>query len=311
MARWYDYYNNYYTPSRPREAKGGIRSQSKRGGFGKSWWAKRWIDVLESFNIGARLHRGRSYARQGQVVSIHIEKGRVSAQVQGSRARPYKVEIMVKTIPDTGWKRVADVLRTQALFAAKLCAGEMPEDIEEVFKKTGMSLFPSKMKDLETECSCPDWSNPCKHIAAVYYLLGEEFDRDPFLIFRMRGMEREGLLDLIGGGEKGKGKLSHEGFFDNGLKPACGQGTAPAPLPDDPESFWGKGDNREDLFGRVSIPQVAASLPKRLGKFPLWQGETTFMDALEEIYKKASLAGMDAFIGSMLRNGEKESAINC
>jgi len=301
MARrhgYYDYYNTYYTPSRPKEAKGGIRSQSKRGGFGKSWWARRWIAVLEGFNIGARLQRGRSYARQGQVVSIHIEKGKVSAQVQGSRARPYKVEIRVKTIPDTDWQRVADALRTQALFAAKLCAGEMPEDIEEVFQKARLSLFPSKMKDLETECSCPDWSNPCKHIAAVFYLLGEEFDRDPFLIFRMRGMEREGLLGLIGAGEKEKGEPSPGRIFENGLKPACGPGAAPSPLSDDPESFWGKGEGREDLFGEVSIPQVAASLPKRLGKFPLWQGEAVFMDALEEIYKRASLAGMDAFIGS-------------
>lgn len=311
MARRYDYYNTYYTPSRPREAKGGIRSQSKRGGFGKSWWAKRWIAVLESFNIGARLHRGRSYARQGQVISIHIEKGKVSAQVQGSRARPYKVEILVKTIHDTDWKRVAEALRAQALFAAKLCAGEMPDDIEEVFQKISLSLFPSKLKDLKTECSCPDWSNPCKHIAAVFYLLGEEFDRDPFLIFRMRGMEREGLLELIGGGEKEKGKPSHVGIPGDGLKLPCGPGTSPAPLPDDPESFWGKGENREDLFGQVSIPQVAASLPKRLGKFPLWQGEAIFMNALEEIYKKASLAGMDAFIGSTPRNGEKESSINC
>ena len=73
----------------------------------------------------------------------------------------------------------------------------MPQDIEQAFADSGLSLFPAKMKDLETDCSCPDWSNPCKHIAAVYYLLGEEFDRDPFLIFKLRGMEREGLVGLL------------------------------------------------------------------------------------------------------------------
>ena len=83
------------------------------------------------------------------------------------------------------------MLSQQVIFTAKLLAGEMPQDIEQAFTDAGLSLFPAQSKDLDTECSCPDWSNPCKHIAAVYYLLGEEFDRNPFLIFKLRGMERE------------------------------------------------------------------------------------------------------------------------
>ena len=176
-----------YEPSRPREAKGGIKSQSKRGDFGKSWWARRWIEVLESFDIGARLQRGRAYARKGQVLSIEIDKGCVTASVQGSRARPYDVKINVATLSDDNWSRVVDALSEQAIFAAKLLSGEMPEDIEQAFKNIKLSLLPEKRKDLDTDCSCPDWSNPCKHIAAVYYLIGEEFDRDPFLIFKLRG----------------------------------------------------------------------------------------------------------------------------
>ena len=88
-------YHEYFEPSRPREAKGGIKAQSGRGGFGRSWWARRWIEVLEGFDLGARLGRGRSYARRGQVLSIDVEKGAVTARVQGSRARPYRVEIKV------------------------------------------------------------------------------------------------------------------------------------------------------------------------------------------------------------------------
>ena len=181
MAYWR--YENY-EESRPRQVKGGIKAQSQRGTFGQSWWAKRWIGVLESFDIGARLSRGRSYARRGQVLSIDIDKGTVKAEVQGSRPRPYRVNVAVKTLVSEEWSKLADVLATRAIFSAKLLAGAMPENIEEAFKDVGLSLFPNKGSDLETDCSCPDWSNPCKHVAAVYYLLGEEFDRDPFLILK-------------------------------------------------------------------------------------------------------------------------------
>lgn len=188
----------HFPPSRPREAKGGIKTQSKRGTFGESWWAKRWIAVLESFNIGARLGRGRAYARSGQVLSIDISKGTVLARVQGSRPKPYEITIKVKALSIADWKTLAKALSRQAIFAAKLLAGEMPQDIEKVFKDVDLSLFPSKLKDLGTDCSCPDWSNPCKHIAAVYYLLGEEFDRDPFLLFTLRGSEPGGVGRALG-----------------------------------------------------------------------------------------------------------------
>ena len=193
-------YRHYesFKPSRPRQAKGGIKAQSGRGGFGRNWWARRWIEVLEGFDLGARLGRGRSYARQGQVLSIDVEMGAVTARVQGSRAQPYRVHVNVKTLGDSDWEKLSAALLERPVFAAKLLAGQMPEDIEDVFNDAGLSLFPSRSGDLETGCSCPDWSNPCKHVAAVYLLLGEEFDRDPFLVFKLRGLGRERLVGLVG-----------------------------------------------------------------------------------------------------------------
>src|SRR5262245_63855583 len=108
---WWD--DRYFPPSRPRKAEGGIKSQSKRGGFGQSWWAKRWIQVLESFNIGARLGRGRSYARNGQVMAINVAEGQVTAKVQGSAPKPYAVTIAVKTLPAADWRRVTAALAEQ------------------------------------------------------------------------------------------------------------------------------------------------------------------------------------------------------
>ena len=338
MSRWrrsHDYYGyrDYYPPSRPREAKGGIKAQTKRGSFGQSWWAKRWIAVLESFDIGARLSRGRSYARRGQVTAIEVAEGLVKAKVQGSRPKPYDIVIKVATLSQSDWKKLAGTLGKEALFAAKLLAGQMPEDIEKAFTAAGLSLFPQKSKDLDTDCSCPDWSNPCKHIAAVYYLLGEEFDRDPFLIFKLRGMTREKLVGLIGGtaeaggqrrekagGRRGEGRgkeverESVEGGASEEEKTndpsashstlhtspstAVPSGLAPSePLPAEAGAFWGSGTPGELALGEVRVPPVAAALPKRLGNFPFWRGKESFLEALERIYTTSATAGMDALLG--------------
>ena len=292
--RWHDGYV-YFPPSEPRAAKGGIKAQSKRGAFGKSWWAKRWIAVLEGFDIGARLGRGRSYARRGQVLSIAIDKGLVQAMVQGSRPKPYGVTIKVKTLSSTNWKKLARTLSHQAIFAAKLMAGEMPQDIERAFKDAGLSLFPEKLKELDTECSCPDWSNPCKHIAAVYYLLGEEFDRDPFLILKLRGVNRKEIVGLLGGTS---GKTTSR--YARGKSTARETGEEVSlpiePLDSDASAFWDGSSLSDDLFGEVRIPPVPAALPKRLGSFPFWRGEQRFLDAVEPIYIQASPRGMDLFL---------------
>jgi len=301
--RWREFgYFRYYPVSTSRKVKGGIRAQSKRGTFGQSWWAKRWIAVLESFNIGQRLARGRSYARGGQVLSINIQKGSVTATVQGSRVTPYDINIKVKALSSAAWKKLAKNLSAQALFAAKLLAGEMPQDIEKAFSDAGFSLFPSKLRDLQTSCSCPDWSNPCKHIAAVYYLLGEEFDRDPFLIFKLRGMSREEFTGLLGGSAKKSARIKtqDESALPEGRQAAI---APPESLPCEAALFW-QGENLPgDFFGEVRIPPIAAALLKRLGNFPFWRGSELLVEALETIYENASGAGMDAFLGSPHASG--------
>jgi len=190
-SRW----GSLYPPaSPPRPVKDGLRAKSTRGAIGETWWSQRFIEVLEEFHEGPRLARGRAYARRGQVIDMDVEAGEVTARVQGSRARPYSVSIGVTVLGDADWARVEESMAGQAVFLARLLAGEMPHEIEDAFAATGLSLFPTTPADLHTDCSCPDWGNPCKHIAAVYYLLAEAFDREPFLIFAWRGRPRERLL---------------------------------------------------------------------------------------------------------------------
>jgi uncharacterized Zn finger protein len=190
--------------SRPIPVDGGVRARSKRGAIGEQWWSRRFIAVLESLGLSGRLARGRNYARRGQVLGFELTTGYVTAQVQGSRPRPYRVRIQVLPLTARQWRSVEQSLAARALFRAKLLAGEMPHEIEEVFAGCGTPLFPRSAGDLDMSCSCPDWEVPCKHLAAVCYVLAEAFDDDPFAMLAWRGRGREELLASlrrIAGGE--------------------------------------------------------------------------------------------------------------
>jgi uncharacterized Zn finger protein len=271
--------------SGPREARGKIKAHSRRGAFGQSWWARRWLDVLERLELGGRLTRGRSYARRGQVLDIAIEEGRVAATVQGSRKEPYAVTVQIAPLSAEAWRGVAESLRQEARFVAKLLASEMPEDVEEAFKRAGVPLFPARRAELVTECSCPDWSNPCKHIAAVYYLLGEEFDRDPFLLFQLRGLSREELVALLRSprAEGKRGRLT--------ASPA----TSVEPLPTDPAAFWLGG--AIPPAPEVRAPDTTAAVLRRLGPFSFWRGRTPMTEELDPLYARAVARALDVFVG--------------
>lgn len=181
-------------PSKPRAVEGGLKARSRRGAIAQTWWSERFIQVLEDIGLGNRLQRGRTYARKGQVISLDVDAGMVSAQVQGSRARPYRVRIGLPAFGKAEWAKLERELAGNAWYLAQLLAGEMPEDIEEAFGGLGLPLFPTSASELTLDCSCPDWEVPCKHLAAAFYLLAESFDDDPFTILAWRGREREDLL---------------------------------------------------------------------------------------------------------------------
>jgi uncharacterized Zn finger protein len=220
--------------ARPIRVENGIKAKSKRGAIGEQWWSQRFISVLESYGMSGRLASGRSYARAGQVLDFKLSQGKVTAQVQGSRPRPYQVRIGVLPLTTAQWRRVQDRLASQALFRAKLLAGEMPHEIEEVFDDCGTPLFPRTAADLDMRCSCPDWGVPCKHLAAVCYVLAEDFDRDPFGLLAWRGKGRDELLTAL---------RRLQGNADPGAdSPAPGALDVAAPaLEDCLEGFWSAG----------------------------------------------------------------------
>ena len=251
-----------WPPARPIRVDGGIKARSKRGAIGEQWWSRRFIGVLESYGMSGRLARGRSYARAGQVLDFELSQGKVTARVQGSRARPYQVRIGVLPLTTAQWRRVMQQLAGQALFRAKLLAGEMPHEIEEVFGECGTPLFPRSASDLDMHCSCPDWGVPCKHLAAVCYVLAEEFDRDPFGMLAWRGKGREELLTGLRQlqGAAGPGGAGPGGA---GLAGAAGTSRAVLDVPAPPlaeclDGFWSPGLSPARLRALAAAPSSAA-----------------------------------------------------
>lgn len=175
----------------------GIVARSRRGDIGESWWSGRFLAVLTDLGVGGRLSRGRTYARAGQVVDLAIEPGAITATVQGSRDEPYRARLGLRPFADEAWDAVLDALAADSWYAAALLAGEVPDDLEDVLHRVGLSLFPQGSAELPMDCSCPDWSVPCKHLAAVAYLAAEEFDVDPFALLRWRGRDRATLLAAL------------------------------------------------------------------------------------------------------------------
>jgi len=173
---------------------------------------------------------------------MDVKAGLVSALVQGSRVQPYRIRIGLDAFGQPEWAAAERALAGSAWYSAKLLAGEMPEDIEDVFAELGLALFPASAAELSMYCSCPDWQVPCKHIAAVFYLLAEAFDDDPFRILAWRGREREELLAGLHAarGALTPGRAAPGGAPDAGSPPTAGEALAdhlgaffalPAPLP--------------------------------------------------------------------------------
>lgn len=166
---------------------------------GTTWWGRRWIEALEKLSpeYASRLARGKTYARTGRAHDLVVKSGLVTARVTGSRPQPYAITIAIPPLDDVTWEKAIVELAGKARYAAQLLAREMPEDVDDLLRGIDVRLFPSKAGDLTTSCSCPDWANPCKHVAATHYVLGDAFDRDPFLLFELRGRTREQVLESI------------------------------------------------------------------------------------------------------------------
>jgi uncharacterized Zn finger protein len=226
----------------------------------REWWSQRWLDLLDSYRFKKRLERARNYSRQGNVLSIQFEGAKVSARVQGTEVEPYQVSLFLEPFTDEQWQYVIETMSQRAIFAAKLLAGEMPPNIEEVFTLNGLSLFPFTLSEVRSKCSCPDKANPCKHIAAVYYQLGDRFSEDPFVLFQLRGRTKNQIIDAL--------RELRSAQQVNTSEPILLQSAPQKSLDANGTSFW---HYREPLESNLVViaPSTSSDVLEILGAIPL------------------------------------------
>ena len=274
----------------------------------REWWAQRWIDVLESFGWRRRLERARNYARQGNVLNIDHNGHKVSARVQGTAPEPYKVSLSLEPFTDEQWSYVIESMSQQAIFSAKLLAGEMPQNIEKVFTENGLSLFPFTKFDIRSRCSCPDPANPCKHIGAVYYVLGDRFSEDPFVLFQLRGRTKEQIIEALRQMRSLNSASGDEG--DSISAEAASAPTVPVSSPIQMERFWHYNQQLEPSLVVIAPAPHSETVLDVLGAIPLKASATNGtaptpsaaapMEQLKSIYQAANLHAIQT---AMTTNG--------
>ncbi|MBE3101341.1 MAG: hypothetical protein IMZ47_03620 [Firmicutes bacterium] len=186
----------------------------------RSWWGKAWNLNLESYaDYGNRIARGKSYVRSNAVLDLKMSKGKVEAIVQGSRAKPYDVKILINTLSSEKWEQVTALCNHRIGSLEQLVEGKFPKELEVLFKDKKYGMFPSP-KEIHFECSCPDWASMCKHVAAVLYGIGARLDLNPMIFFELRGLDGQELVRksmerklesmLKNAGKKSKREIAYE-----------------------------------------------------------------------------------------------------
>jgi uncharacterized Zn finger protein len=275
--------------------------------FAHSWWGNRFIQALESFTESNRLSRGRSYANGNKVKSFEVKGNQIKAEVRG-KVNPYfgvykeplyRILIELNPIPPKQWAKAIQMLASNAGMVSKLMMNEVPEDIETVFDRLGLKLLPQSSKDFATtSCSCPDYSNPCKHIAGVYYLVAAQLDEDPFLLFELRGLGKADLqkeLQQVPLGHALSAELAEKSIEPEPVaslftQPEVHGDTRPA-LRD----FWQGTKRLPQSIEPVTPSGVSAILIKKQGDFPaFWDRSESFITTMEELYLRVKTKNSDS-----------------
>ncbi|MBE9064852.1 SWIM zinc finger family protein [cf. Phormidesmis sp. LEGE 11477] len=268
-----------------------------KSNFTRTWWGDAFLSTIEEFTDTNRLQRGRRYANSQKVKSFNMEGDRVVAKVRGSvnpyygvhKEPLYTTELEFEPISRAKWAALIAIMASRVSILSKLLTGEIPDNIEDCFETLGLHLLPRK-EDFVSQCSCPDWSNPCKHIAGVYYLIAAELDRDPLILFALRGLSKADLHTELAKTPLGMALSKELVAEPEPPKPVESLHTQPQTTPPSAVSltqFW-QGEQR--LPNDVETPQptnVPAILIKKQGDFPpFWQRDNSFIEVMEDFYTR-------------------------
>ncbi|MEG4497632.1 SWIM zinc finger family protein [Microcoleus sp. F10-C6] len=270
----------------------------------REWWTQQWLDLINTYRFKKRLERGWQYAREGKVLSIKFPDREVIAIVQGTDPKPYQVSLGLDTLSDEDWDYVIENMSQRAVFSAKLLAGEMPHNIEDVFAAAGKTLFPLSLSDIRSRCTCPDPKNPCKHISAVYYLLGDRFSEDPFVLFQLRGRTKEQILTAL------RQRRGTQGDENSQLNSGENSPAANSKLPK-VDRFWEYNQQLEPSLVVIVPPPSSETVLDILGPIPLTtDGKGTASkpspasEALKQHFAKIYQAVSQQAVLAALKRGE-------
>lgn len=263
----------------------------------RTWWGERFLDVLSVSMDDGRLKRGRAYSSPNRLLKFDINQLSIKATLRGNinhyfgvyKEPRYKAEVKLKTFTAAQWDKIITEITHNAACLSQLLMNEMPNSIEDIFAKQGLHLLPNRSADLISHCSCPDYADPCKHVAGVYYKVASLLDRDPFLLFQLRGMDANKLQEKLAASPLGNALIDRWNDGEQAIEYDLHRYTDSQPTPlklSTINCFW-QGENPLPEIENSPKTAAKAVLIKKAGDYPLfWQRDNSFIDVMEVIYSR-------------------------
>jgi SNF2 family DNA or RNA helicase/uncharacterized Zn finger protein len=244
--------------------------------YGNTWWGQQWLNALSQIDFSNRLPRGRTYANRGAARDILINNNTITAKVDGSRPRPYEVQIQIPEFSIREKAQILEMVTSNPLFLSKLIIRELPEELYELTSASGIDLFPGSWYDLEGSCSCPDWAVPCKHLAAVLYLISNEIDKNPFLIFALHGFDLFRAIESLGYSFEEQQQIDIARLEDLWS------------TPEEPPPYFEWSDELYESLDFSKIPDIGAQLIDLLPDQPVFFPSGDFKPLLKKAYHETA-----------------------
>ncbi|MCK5917139.1 MAG: SWIM zinc finger family protein [Cocleimonas sp.] len=264
----------------------------------RTWWGESFLDVLSISMDEGRLKRGRAYSSPNRLLKFDINQCSIKATLRGNinhyfgvyKEPRYKAEVKLTTFSAKQWDNIIAEITHNAACLSQLLMNEMPASIEDVFAKQNLHLLPERSTDLISHCSCPDYADPCKHVAGVYYKVASLLDRDPFLLFQLRGMDVNKLQEKLALSPLGKALIDRWNDGEQPIEYHLHRYSAPQPCPLKPstiQQFWQGKSVLPEVENSMDSPATTAVLIKKAGDYPLfWQRDNSFIEIMEIIYPR-------------------------
>ncbi len=256
---------------------------SHREQLASTWWGKQWIETIEKLGstYANRIARAVPLFEANLISELKFSPGKVECFVGGRKSNPDKVSVSVRQLTPPQWKKVVEMLGHRASFTASLLAGELPETISQVFEQCGLSLFPKRVREFKSSCTCPHHSKPCDHIAATFIAISKALDNDPFSLLLLRGQKREDILAAL------RAARSGEDLDDEPSGPGNEHlGLSSSTL--DPNTFFKAHDDLSDFRFHIALPDISLPILRKLGSPPEWHSPQRLEHYLTAIYQLAA-----------------------